>query len=178
MSKLSLSPEEFDELRTKVLQIIQLELSKAIIDETLDDYLSMIGCSDLLYKYQTTYVKTAKILIFGDNRTNIDELKNVARGLGIEPEALEFRLDYKKNKHFDFRILKNNHTYSDVMFGPNAHKSMGIRDNESAIDMFNTHPDQYPKKTEIKTYSGELKITSSSFKNALYSTQKYLDMYS
>ncbi len=117
------------------------------------------------------------MLIFGDSRTNVDELIKGAKELGLDSKLLEFRLDYKKNKHLDFRILKNNQTYSDVMFGPNAHKSMGIGNNTSAIEMFNVHPELYPNKVDIQTESGQLKTTKSSFMNALMKTQMYKDIF-
>lgn len=86
-------------------------------------------------------------------------------------------MDYKKNKRYQFSKLKNNVNYSDILFGPNAHKAMDIGKNSSAIGMFEKHPELYPKKIEIKAYGGSLKITTTSFRNALMETQAFKDLY-
>ena len=168
---------ELSKIEEQVLKNIKIGLYRANTCDELENYLEQIGYSDVIAAHQTSYLKNAKVLIFGDSRTNVDELIKGAKELGLDPKLLEFRLDYKKNKHFDFRVLKNNQTYSDVMLGPNAHKSMGIGNNTSAIEMFNEHPELYPNKVDIQTESGQLKITKSSFMNALMKTQMYKDIF-
>lgn len=172
-----LAYERYLKIENKVIDEIKKRLDRANRYDEIDIFLKSIGCEDAKIEYQTSYTKNAKILIFGDSQTNVDDLIREARNLGIGSKSLEFRMDYKKNKHFDFTLLKNNQTYSDVMFGPNAHKSMGIGNNSSAIEMFESHPELYPKKVEIRTYGGSLKISATSFRNALMETQFYKDLY-
>ena len=116
--------------------------------------------------------RRAKILVIGSTNVELDVLKKCAKNLGIDPIHIEWHLDYKKNKSFDFSELKYNINYSDIIFGPLAHKSKGIDGYSSAIAMMQEDPSNYPKIIRAIA-NKELKISKQSFAAALKNTQFY-----
>lgn len=94
--------------------------------------------------------------MFGCSKLSVNNLELVAKKAGINPSRIEFHLDYEKNKRFDFSRFKDSFIYSDIIFGPSSHKSVGIDGYSSAIA------------------NDELKITKSSFEKALLNTQLYM----
>ena len=83
-----LAYKEFFELQTNILEKIKRELDVANRMDELDEYLAKIGFSDVFCKYQTSYIREAKILIFGDSQTNVDILKKEAFSLGNWSESI------------------------------------------------------------------------------------------
>ena len=162
------------ELVERVNNKIVSELQIANRSGSLVEYLRSIDCSEM-YVSNQIYSKDAKILVFGASEIEESEMKNIAKEFGIKPSALEFETDYKKNKHFDFSKLKDNPGYSDVIFGPIAHKGKNIGDNSSAIAMMENNPNHFPNIIRACS-SNELKITRNSFRNAIQKTRIYMDI--
>lgn len=171
---MSLIELEYKELENKVLAKISRDLENAYRAQILEDYLRSIKCNEFIEKHNTSYVKNAKIIIIGDSAISIKEIEAVAKNNGINPNRLELHLDYKKNKHFNIKKLEWNCEYSDIIFGPTAHKMVGIDDNSSAIAMIKHNPEAYPK-LNIANDSNSLKITKKSLEICLKNTQYYLD---
>ena len=169
-----LNTEELKELVERVNNKIVSELQIANRSGSLVEYLRSIDCSEM-YVSNQIYSKDAKILVFGASEIEESEMKNIAKEFGIKPSALEFETDYKKNKHFDFSKLKDNPGYSDVIFGPIAHKGKNIGDNSSAIAMMENNPNHFPNIIRACS-SNELKITRNSFRNAIQKTRIYMDI--
>ena len=169
-----LNSEELRDLIEKVCSKISKELEAENRAGNLMDYLNRLDCSDLLRNH-LPYAKGAKILVIGSSEIKEDEMKNIAIENGINPKLIEFELDYKKNKHFDFSKLKNNTGYSDVIFGPLAHKGVNIGDNSSAVAMMENDPGSYPNVVRA-TANNALKISRSSFRAAIVKTQAYKDL--
>lgn len=178
MIRLALDTFELESLYQKICDKIKKELEIRNRVGELRPYLCSIHCEELEEKYNTFYnTRTAKILVFAGTEVKADTLKGIAKKNGINPNLLELHLDYEKNKHFDFSKLKNNPNYSDVIFGPIAHKCVGLDEHSSVIAMFEKSPEEYPKV--IRACANEtLKLTKNSFEKALKNTQRYLDRYS
>lgn len=169
-----LNSEELKDLIKKVCDKVSKEIDVANRVGDLTDYLRKIDCSDLLRNHMP-YSKGAKILVIGKSEISEEEMKRIAIESGINPKNMEFELDYKKNKHFDYSKLKNNTGYSDVIFGPVAHKGVNIGDNSSAITLLENDPESYPNVVRADANSS-LKITRNSFRIAITKTQAYKDL--
>ena len=169
--------EEFFELKDNVLKKIGTQLEIKNRTDELESYLKTIDCYEFIdasTKSNTNIImESAKILVFGASMVNEDDLKMCAKKLCINPKKLEFHTDYKKNKHYDFRSLKDNLYYSDIIFGPLAHKGVGMGDHSNPISMMRADSERYPKVIEIANSSGEFKITRNSFSEALQKTNLY-----
>lgn len=176
---MALELSEYETLRDKVLERISRDLEQSNRTNELEGYLNKISCSDLLEEYNKYYdTRNARILIIGASMISEDDIKKAAKNLGINPKRLEFHLDYDKNKHFNIMELRNNTNYSDIIFGPNAHKMVGIEDNSSAIALIKNNAKDFPKLTLAVSNSEtqELKITKSSIEQAFMKTQYYQDL--
>lgn len=168
---------ELEALQAKICTKIKEELSLANRLGELDDYLKKINCSNIVDEYNTQFnVRSAKIIVFGASRVDVDILKQCAKKNGIRPDRIDFKLDYDKNKHYDFSQLEYSLTYSDIIFGPNAHKSVGIGDYSSAIQLIKENSKNYPKLTIVESSNGELKITKTGFEKAIKNTQLYQEL--
>ena len=171
---MALEIEEYEQLKDRIIAKISRELSDANRTNTLKEYLKRIKCDDLLEEYNQCYVNNAKIIVIGASAISIKEMEGIAKKLGINPKRLDLHLDYKKNERFNISLLQNNVNYSDIIFGPNAHKMIGIGDYCSAISMIKDNSESYPKLT-MASDSGSLKISKTSFEKSLRNTQYYLD---
>jgi len=168
-----LNSEELKDLVESSSSRISKEIERNNRLGCLTDYLYKIGCADLLKKHQS-YVRGAKILVFGASEISEDIMRKIAKENGIDPKTLEFETDYRKNKHYDFSLLKNNTNYSDTIFGPIAHKGVNIGNNSSALAMIENDPAAYPNLIRTSV-NNDLKITRNSFREAIVKTQAYKD---
>ena len=107
-----------------------------------------------------------KILILGTPQISEKQIWGIASTLGVEKDQLEMHLDYSENKRYDLDKLRYNSPFSGILVGPVAHKVVGLGDHTSVIQKLQEE-DGYPPVIEIRTHSGELKITKSSFREAL-----------
>lgn len=167
-----LSAEELDTLEKKIIDKIISNVRVNNRTGDLENYLHRIECDDLITPYNTEFSSNAKIIVIGSSKLNQTEMKSIAKKMGIHPSHLELHLDYEKNKHFNFDLLRNNINYSDIIFGPISHKCVEIKDNSSAISLIRNNPGEYPKMI-IATDSHGLKITKQSFKRSLENTQYF-----
>ncbi len=114
------------------------------------------------------------IMIIGDNpfvhETNI--IYGIAKEYNIYKDQLEFFTDYEKIKSEGETIVRKtqyNDKYIGIIFGSNPHSTTGNEGSSSLISKINTEPG-FPFVVECRTSSngqGRLKITKTSFKNAL-----------
>ena len=175
---MALNSIELASLIEKVVSRITKEIEIANRNDDINSYLSSIRCEDLVERYNTYYdSRNAKILVVAGTEVNADDLRMTAKKNGINPNLLELRLDYNKNKHYDFSKLKNNSQYSDIIFGPVSHKVTRLGDYSNIIEMFNQNPEEYPKVIKAST-GNDLKLTKTSFTDALKKTQRYQELYS
>ena len=118
-----------------------------------------------------------KILIFGDLAGKENDYKKVAKKMGINERQLEFISDFKELKRFDTATLAYSNVYSDIIYGPNPHKQVGIGDHNSFLSAIKNEPQKYPRVIEAIANT-ELKISISSFKEALLNTRLIENDYS
>ena len=164
---MELNVTELETLYFRICNKIKQQLEEANRNNSVSSLLNLFGLDDLIINYNTSYnTRKAKILIFGDSMISKDDMKKIAKDHGIRPDRLEFRIDFNKNKHYDFSNLRFNCNYSDIIFGPNAHKSIGIQGYSSAIAMMEANSKEYPKITKALG-NEELKITKTSFAKAI-----------
>jgi hypothetical protein len=108
-----------------------------------------------------------KILVIGSQGVPERQLMGIAEEyFGLIKNDIDFKLDYKKNKRLDVSKLRYNSPYCGFLVGPIAHKVIGLGDNNSFIQKMKKE-EGYPPFVEIRTKSGKLKITKTSFKQAL-----------
>lgn len=176
MIRVVLSVEALREITLRVMEKIQKELEIQNSLGCLDNYLTSIHCSEFVVNYNTSFIpREAKIAVFGCSKLSVNNLELVAKKAGINPSRIEFHMDYEKNKRFDFSRFKDSFIYSDIIFGPSSHKSVGIGGYSSAIAMMENESEHFPKITRAIA-NDELKITKSSFEKALLSTQLYMSL--
>lgn len=107
-----------------------------------------------------------RLLVFGDNRVPLDKMRRYANAIGFPADDIDFRLDYDRNTGFNLNSLQYSSPYVGILVGPNAHKIVNLGDHSSMIQKLRNEPG-FPFVVEIRTHSGELKITKTSFESAL-----------
>lgn len=149
----------------KVRYEIEIACENDEINELLDKYVVSLeeGCMPVNRR-------THKILVFGDLAGKENDYKRAAKKIGINEKQLEFISDFKELKRFNTTNLAYSNVYSDIIYGPNPHKQVGIGDHNSFLSAIKNEPQKYPRVIEAKANS-ELKITISNFKDALFKTR-------
>lgn len=165
------STQEICEIKSKVLSKIMSELDLAISEDKVDEFL---GKYSIIFEINPFPVqpKTMKILVFGALSGNVNNFKLAAKKLGIDERHIKFECDYKDLQRYDVSRLEYSAEYSDIIFGPNPHKQIGIGDYASALSKMKNEPDKYPRVIE-SIANNSLKITISSFKEAILNTRYY-----
>ncbi len=118
-----------------------------------------------------------KFLVFGAAQIPVDHMRGIAKAVGLDKDQLEFMVDYDQNKRFNFDSLRYNSPYGGILIGPNAHKMVSIDEYSSIIQKL-TNEDGFPPVEEIRTNAGELKITKTSFRDALKRIITHIDSIS
>lgn len=116
--------------------------------------------------------RTSKILVFGALSGNIDDFRMAAKKMGISENNIVFENDYDRLKHYDVGRLRNSMDYSDIVFGPNPHKQVGMGDTSSILAEMKRNPNEFPRVVEAVA-NGALKISISSFKEAVLKTRYF-----
>ena len=131
----------------------------------LADLLHLLGMEHLLTPNSKYWVhKTGKILIIGQSSAKKSDLTAIAEKVGLERQRLEFHLDYKDAKTFNFRKLQWDNTYSVILVGPMGHSGTAKGDHSSVIAALESE-DGYPPV--VRLGSNGLKITKSNFRTKL-----------
>lgn len=168
---------KLEDLYDRLARQMRKDLYQANREQNIDSYLKKIHYENIIQGYNTYYDrKNAKVVVIGGSMISIDDMRRIAKKNGLNPQLLEFHLDYDRLTNFDFNQFRNNPNYSDIIFGPNPHKVRGIEGYSSAISMMQQEADQFPKLIIAET-SNELKITKTSFTKAIKNTQIYLDIF-
>ena len=106
-----------------------------------------------------------KILILGGSRLKSKDMIGILKSYGIKRDNVTI-LDYDETKRYNIDKLKFNSPYSGILVGPVAHKVVGIENYSSLLDKLKKEKG-FPATIEIRSKSGGLKITKTSFKTAL-----------
>lgn len=169
---------DYDELSPIIAEIfenMQKEIYAAnasMDEEKLDEVLKRWHYNSSVGNY--IEAKRPRVLIVGECKIVV--FNETIGELGFTPDQFDFIPHY--DNRFDFSSLRFSDKYSDVLLGAMDHKKVGIGDNNSALSMFENHPDEYPNAIACRTKTGELKITKESLRNALMQTQAYAYMVS
>lgn len=135
-------------------------------NETLEQFLNMIGMADLLAPSIPLYkpYATGKIVILGAGELNADVIRAIFKANGIDKNRLELVMDYDEIKHFDCRKMQWNESYCLVLAGPMPHSGAGKGDHGSILSALEQETGYPPV---IRLGENGLKITKSTLKAAL-----------
>lgn len=155
-----------DELMARIPDEITAILSKLNRTGELEEFIEMMGMSDLLQGEDDFYsYKDGKIIVVGGTEVKEEVLLSVAKKLGLDKSRFEFCLDYESIQKYDFKKMQYAPQYRVVLFGPSPHSGRGKGDSESIIAELESSK-AYPKVVRMRSGS-ELKITKSNFKETL-----------
>ena len=109
--------------------------------------------------------RRARIVVLGESRVAEPQLAGICKSLGIEKDRFEFRLSYKAFDTLDINTLQYNDSVAGILIGPVPHKVPGMDDPPQAL----LTKEGFPPTVKIENSTGILKITKSSFREALRS---------
>lgn len=159
------------EILEKVYSKIAKEITDAYYNDEIDFILTKYDLNDeISYSYYD--FNNAKILVIGNSMISKDIMVSIAKKYGIKESRLEFELDYNRLHNYNFKNLRNNMLYSDVLVGPLPHKVKGIENYSSFLAMAEANPEEFPKIIRLEG-TNELKITKQSFLDGLLKTRLY-----
>ena len=118
-------------------------------------------------------VPNRRILIIGASQIGKQAIRDIAQECKIDPDDLEFELEYNRNQTFDINKLsnklsnklRNNAKYRCVFVGPNPHSMTGLDGHNNLIARLR-EDEGFPPYVELRTMSGELRITKESVTKA------------
>jgi hypothetical protein len=103
------------------------------------------------------------ILVIGDSRVQEQKLAGICKQLRIDKDQVQFELDYNAFDNISLDSLQYNGSIAGILIGPVPHKVRGCDDPANTL----ISSIGFPPTVKIETSSGELKITKSSFREAL-----------
>lgn len=110
-----------------------------------------------------------KILIIGNLSVKKNIVEGICKDLKLNPKVIEY-VSYGDATNYNYRKLKNNNNYSDIIVGPIPHKGKYIENFSSIVTMLENN--EYPN-TIRAIDSNELKLTKTSIRSALLKTTNY-----
>lgn len=119
-----------------------------------------------------TINKNAKVIVLGHLGAKKDDLRAIAKKYGLKGDCLEF-VEYENVTGFDFKKLEYTTAYCDVFIGPVPHSATNMGDYGGVITKLQTESEKYPQITLLKDTAGSLKITKTSFKEAIENSKKF-----
>jgi len=114
----------------------------------------------------------SKILVFGALAGSLKDYQLAAKKLGIPSENIVFESDYERLHNYDTARLRFNSDFSDIVFGPVPHKQENMGNTSSLLAEIKRCPNEYPRLT-VASANGTLKLTITSFRNALSQTRYF-----
>lgn len=153
----------------KIIGKIDIEISLALKNGTINDLLEKYGVDIEEIPYFSGVTRRSKILVLGQLSEKIKDYQIVAMKLGIKEENLEF-IDYNGTKHLSIERLRYSNEYSDTICGPIPHKVEGMGDASSFISEMEKNPSEYPKLIKA-TANESLKFSITGFKNYMLRTR-------
>ena len=110
-----------------------------------------------------------KILIIGALSVKRNIVEGICKELNMNPKRIEY-VSYSDATNYNYKKLKNNYNYSDIIVGPLPHKGKYIDGFSSIVTLLENK--DYPN-TIRAVDSNELKLTKTSIRNALLKTVNY-----
>ena len=90
----------------------------------------------------------------------------IAKDFELGRNNLEIKNDYDKLKGFNIEDIRYISPYSGILIGPVHHKVEGLGNYSSIVQKLQKE-EGFPPTIELRTESGELKITKTTFKAGL-----------
>lgn len=168
MDKMLNSKELFD-LIENIKDQIEKEIIRANRTGTLQEILNKYNF-EIEENYWYCEPRLAKVLVIGQSSVSIDVLRSIVKKHGIDKDRFEFVLEYDEAQNYPMKSLRFNSKYSDIFVGPMPHKTKSMGDCSSIIAEIQNNQLDYPKLTKMVS-NGELKITKTSFEEALLRSQ-------
>lgn len=165
------SQAQISRIVQKIIAKVNKELEIAQENDTIDELMEKYGIS---FEEEPMPVdsRKSKIIVFGALAGKPKDYVMAAKKLGISQENLEFVSDYDDLKRYDTAKLEHSLEYSDIIYGPASHKTIGMGDESSLLAKIKREPNKYPKLI-VATANGALKLSIQSFKNALANTRYF-----
>lgn len=144
-----------------------LENSEAIIADLyargkLDEFLDIVKMQKIADEVASSpSLKTKKIVVVGQSSGASErDYRLAAENMGVDPDSIEFYLNYDDGKKMRFEKYKDNKDYCAIMVGPIPHSGKSKGDYPSAVAMME-HEVGYPRI--VKLGKNGLKLTTQSF---------------
>lgn len=153
--------EEIEE----ILDEIQKRVTFANRTDELDSLLKDWGLTEFISKEDDRY-KSGKIVVIAGSEVKERILVAICKEFNIGKDRLEFCLDYDKAQTYNYWKLRNNPSYSVILFGAVPHSATGKGVSGSVVAELESQSG-YPPIKRLTTGGGELKITKSNFKCAI-----------
>ncbi len=155
---------ETKELREQVRQLIQASSPQGVplpqpVQASAPEFIAPVP----IYREP---LDDLRILVIGAAQIPAQVIYGIGKTVGLRKDQLDLQLDYEQNKRFRFDELRYNSPYAGILIGPIAHKVINLDDYSSIIQRLK-HEEGFPPFEEIRTSGGHLKITKTSFKEAL-----------
>ena len=141
-------------------------------DETAEEADGLVASGKVFLK------RNEQILVLGALAVGTKHLIGVAKTFGLTRDNLEFVEDYDKIKHYASRITPGNSRYRAIICGPMPHKVEDSDGYSSLVVKLQTETDIYPYTVKCTVEANGMKITKSSFRNALIDIARALSVLS
>ena len=149
------------EFKENLLHII----SKLNRENRLNDFLDLIGLTNLVEDDGYRPFKTGKIIIAGESEISKEIILAIAKNYNISKDRIELCLSYDEATNYNFKKTYYNPNYSLIMVGPMGHSGHD-KDNYSSVITALENIDGYPPIVRLGTNS--LKITKSGLRETFY----------
>ncbi len=155
-----------EQITERLVQNVEQILIKLNQEEKLETFLDLIGMRDLLGDDSITWPNDGKIIIVGASEVSKDVLLGIAKQYGISKDRFEFHLEYEDAKTYNFEKARWSWNYCCIMVGPMPHSGVSKGEFSSIITRLERE-DGFPPIVELSDQNGKLKITKTSFKEAI-----------
>lgn len=162
------SISQLSEIKSKIFAKIAREIELANKNDEMQALFDKYG---IYFEEEAMQVdtRTMKVLVLGALAGRVKDYKLAVKKMDINPDNVEF-IDTYDDKRFNVAKLEYSMEYSDIIYGPNPHKQVGMGDTNSFLAEMKRNPERYPRVIEAVS-NDKLKITISGFKKALSSTR-------
>lgn len=159
---------QLSEIKSKIFAKIAKEIELANKNNEMQTLFDKYG---IIFEEEAIQVdtRTMKVLVLGSLAGKVKDYQMVAKKMDINPDNVEF-VDTYDDKRYNVARLEYSMEYSDIIYGPNPHKQVGMGNTNSFLAEMKRNPDRYPRVIEAIS-NDKLKITISGFKSALTSTR-------
>ncbi len=164
-----------DEIYSKIVE--EVTLANRSGSEELNKVLDKYGLGEKKQSFQYCNVRSSKIIVFGRVEIKQNVLDAISKDMGIHPDRIDY-ISYDDTTNYDISNLEYSNKYSDVLVGPVPHKAKNMGDYSSMIEAIESNSEKFPPLIRVMDETGNLRISKSSFRNALLKTQLFKELNS